>query len=297
MCLIIHKPKGKLIPKDIIERAKVVNPHGFGITYLDNGDTTKTTNYKSVWGLVNTSRPLVCHFRYATVGKIDKNNIHPFKINGSSGLQNASYVIYSNGTVEGFGTKTISDINCIASDVLGNIHKDYWLPFLELTDTRFAIVNTARGTVQRVGKWYKQGGVHYSKNNCFTTKYRVGVYGTLKSGFGNSHLLSDQEFVGNAYTKDKYPLEVDGLPYLHDEKGVGHNVDLEIYDIDKACLDRIDRLESHPNFYKRKVIPVDMQDWSETYAWVYFIQTRWFDDSVSVHDSYYGQSGSEVLPY
>ena len=39
MCLIIHKPKGAKIPSDIIERAKLINPHGFGITFLDNGKT------------------------------------------------------------------------------------------------------------------------------------------------------------------------------------------------------------------------------------------------------------------
>ena len=39
MCLIIHKPEGAKIPSDIIERAKLINPHGFGVTYLDNGKT------------------------------------------------------------------------------------------------------------------------------------------------------------------------------------------------------------------------------------------------------------------
>ena len=233
--------------------------------------------------MINTARPLVAHFRFATVGKIDKNNIHPFKILGHD------KVIYSNGTVHGFGTKTRSDINCIASDVLSKVHKDYWKPFLELTETRFAIVNTKSGAVDRFGDWYKRDGIYYSKNNCFPHKYRVAVYGTLKSGYGNSDLLSEQDFVGCATTKDKYPLEINGLPYLHEEKGVGHNVELEVYDVDSHCLDQLDHLEGHPTFYKRKVIPVSMQDWSQTYAWVYFIKNRWFDDSTSVHKSYTGR--------
>jgi len=282
MCLIIHKPKGKKIPQEIINRAKLVNPHGFGITWLDDGKTERTTDYNSttVRTLSTTTRPLVCHFRYATVGKIDRNNVHPFPINGTD------EVIYSNGTVQGFGTKTQSDISCIAEDVLSKLEDHYWLPFLELTETRFAIVNTKRGTVKKVGDWHTRGGIHYSKANCFPQKYRVGVYGTLKSGYHNSDLLSGQERIGEAVTKDQYPLEVDGLPYLHEEKGVGHNVELEIYDVDFECLQRLDQLEGHPNFYKRKVIPVQMYDWSETYAWVYFVQNRWFDDTKPVHEFY-----------
>ncbi len=75
MCLIIHKPYKKRIPKDILERARRINPHGFGITYLDNGHTKRKLTYKGIDQMLKTDSPLVCHFRYATVGKINLNKV------------------------------------------------------------------------------------------------------------------------------------------------------------------------------------------------------------------------------
>lgn len=266
MCLIIHKPKGKRIPRDIISKAKFINPHGFGITYLDSGKTYRTLSYKRVHALVNTDREIVCHFRLATVGKINISNVHPFHINDN-------HVIYSNGTVKGYGSTHDSDIAYIAKNVLPKLRKRDWVSFLELTDTRFAIVDTNRRLVNRVGHWHNRNGVYYSKNNCFALepKTRVGVYGTLKEGFGNHHLLESSEFVANATTVDEYPLLVNGLPYLYDKKGVGEHVHLEIYDVDNKTLAKLDSLEGHPTFYERRKIMLSLDDWSRTEAWVYFI--------------------------
>tara|TARA_R110002153_G_scaffold72533_5_gene189695 strand:+ start:172 stop:1041 length:870 start_codon:yes stop_codon:yes gene_type:complete len=281
MCLIIHKPKGQRIPVDIIQRAKLVNPHGFGITYLDTGETRKLFKYDLVDKILATPRPIVAHFRFATVGTIDTNNIHPFHIDKDT-------VIFSNGTVEGYGTKTTSDIAHIADRVLPKMYRSDWVPFLELTDTRFAIIDLTSGKVQRVGKWHQRGGIYYSKANCFPQNLRVGVYGTLKTGYSNHRLLKNADFVGTGKTKDPYPLEVDGLPYLHDIEGVGESVMLEIYDVNPATLEGLDRLEGHPEFYKRRVIPVSMYDWSTTYAWVYFIQDRDLYEDTELLDAYRG---------
>lgn len=271
MCLIIHKPKNKRIPIRILEKAKIVNPHGFGITYLDDGKTLRSLSYKSVNKLVDTDRPIVCHFRFATVGHINLSNVHPFAIDDR-------YILYSNGTVQGYGTDEVSDVAYIASDILPRLRKKDWLPFLELTDTRFALIDIANGRVKRVGKWFEQGGVYYSKNNCFVydmqrcnEKHRVAVYGTLKRGYGNHRLLADSEFIGKAKTEDAYPLLVNGLPYLYDKVGVGERVRLEVYDVDDETLDSLDSLEGHPTFYERRKIWVSMDDWSKSECWVYFI--------------------------
>jgi len=271
MCLIIHKPKNKRIPVRVLEKAKVVNPHGFGITYLDDGKTLRSLSYKSVNKLVDTDRPIVCHFRFATVGSINLSNVHPFAIDDG-------YILYSNGTVKGYGTDAISDVAYIASDVLPRLRKKDWLPFLELTETRFALIDVKNGRVKRVGKWFDQGGVYYSKNNCFvydqyrgSETHRVAVYGTLKKGYGNHRLLADSEFIGKAKTEYTYPLLVNGLPYLYDEMGVGEQVRLEVYDVDDKTFADLDSLEGHPTFYERRKTWVQMDDWSKTECWVYFI--------------------------
>lgn len=291
MCLIIHKPKGKRIPADIIQRAKYINPHGFGITYLDSGKTRKMTSYGNIDRVLSTPRPLVCHFRYATVGAIDTNNIHPFNVKGGT-------LIYSNGTVSGFGDRVRSDIACIADDVLPRLNRKDWVPFLSMTDTRFAIVDTETGEVQRVGKWHERGGIYYSKANCFPSSHRVAVYGTLKGGYANSDLINSQFFLGGGFTSSAYPLEVEGLPYLHDVEGEGYNVEVELYDVDDECLDRLDSLEGHPNFYKRRVVDIHTDGGTRTKAWVYFIQNRHLKYDAKLYESYDGQVGGEdIMPY
>ena len=312
MCLIIHKPYKKRIPQDILERARRINPHGFGITYLDNGHTKRKLTYKGIDKLLKTDRPLVCHFRYATVGKINLNNVHPFNVSSRT-------VIYSNGTVDGFGNGHESDIAHIAKRVLPKLRKLDWKPFLELTETRFCIVDTKSLQVQRIGKWHEREGVFYSKSNCFDDpcKYRqygfknwtyndnyepkdamnrVAVYGTLKSGYHNNHLLLDADLVGTGKLQDRYPLEVDGLPYLYPEKGVGEFVDVEVYDVDDNLLARLDRLEGHPNWYKRERVLIDLDDWSKTTAWVYFLDQP-TPEGVEFTDSYTGTNTVKADPY
>lgn len=322
MCLIIHKPYKKKIPSDIIDRAKRINPHGFGITYLDNGQTRRKVSYRGIEKMLKTDRPLVCHFRLATVGEVNLKNVHPFKVNPRT-------VIYSNGTVDGFGNGHESDIAHIAKRVLPRLRKLDWKPFLELTETRFCIVDTKSLQVQRIGKWHSRNGVFYSKANCFedTQRYlgyksyvphtsknwsymnldiendhetepftRVAVYGTLKSGFNNNHLLGDSEFIGSGKLQERYPLEVSGLPYLYSEKGVGEFVEVEVYDLDQETLLRIDQLEGHPSWYQRKQVVVNLDDWSKTTAWVYFIDEP-TPEGVAFTDSYTGNNTGEVDPY
>lgn len=153
------------------------------------------------------------------------------------------------------------------------------------------------GRVSKFGEWHIRDGVFYSKTNCFPNDQlhvkhptrRVAVYGTLKCGFSNHRLLESSEFVGTGMTKNAYPLEVDGLPYLHDMEGEGEQVTVEVYDVTPQTFHRLDLLEGNPQFYRRKVIPIYMHDWSVTYAWVYFIQNRELAHDAELWDSYRGR--------
>ncbi|XP_045208473.2 gamma-glutamylaminecyclotransferase C-like [Mercenaria mercenaria] len=90
--------------------------------------------------------------------------------------------------------------------------------------------------------------------------FLIFVYGTLKSGEPNYHLMQNETSGvciprGIAYTKEKYPLVVASrynIPYLLDKPGTGHNVQGELYKVDAAQLAFLDRLESHPKLYVRK---------------------------------------------
>ena len=48
----------------------------------------------------------------------------------------------------------------------------------------------------------------------------IAVYGTLKKGYSNynNHLRSSV-YLGRGETKEKYPLLVEGLPYMVNKKG------------------------------------------------------------------------------
>jgi gamma-glutamylaminecyclotransferase len=107
----------------------------------------------------------------------------------------------------------------------------------------------------------------------------VFVYGTLKRGHHNHRLLdhAGATFVREARTARKFPLIVDGLPFLYDRPGEGHSVRGELYLVDAPTLERLDRLEGHPRFYKRRTIAlreVDSPKALHVAAWVYFIQSR-----------------------
>jgi gamma-glutamylaminecyclotransferase len=109
---------------------------------------------------------------------------------------------------------------------------------------------------------------------------RFFVYGTLKRGFPNHHYMDGATFVAQARTVDAYPLVVGGTwytPYLIPEKGHGHRVKGEIWDVPQHMLPALDQLESvHlPNGYRRSMIPVLLEESGErTEAWTYFRERR-----------------------
>jgi gamma-glutamylcyclotransferase (GGCT)/AIG2-like uncharacterized protein YtfP len=80
------------------------------------------------------------------------------------------------------------------------------------------------------------------------------------------------DFVGEAITKEKYPLVFDRLPYLLHKPGRGLHIkgivfeiviDVvgEVYKVSREYLGHLDRFEGAPNFYFRKEIglqtPID----------------------------------------
>ncbi len=89
-------------------------------------------------------------------------------------------------------------------------------------------------------------------------RYKLFVYGTLKKGLCNHSFLQNARYLGEAVTKDSYPLIAPKkwYPYLIDEPGRGKRVKGELYLVDLPTLKRIDRLEEYPRYYTRKRIKV-----------------------------------------
>ncbi|MCL1594034.1 MAG: gamma-glutamylcyclotransferase [Actinomycetia bacterium] len=91
------------------------------------------------------------------------------------------------------------------------------------------------------------------------------VYGTLKRGFVNHHLMPPTTFIGDAVTASAIPLVIAGQwfsPVLIDEQGGGVRVEGELHRIDADSLEMLDRLEGvgTATGYDRREIDVEHGD-------------------------------------
>jgi len=100
-------------------------------------------------------------------------------------------------------------------------------------------------------------------------EHLIFVYGTLRKGFGNHHLLENAEFLGTGRTKEKYKMTANGIPFVSKSEPVSYIIG-EVYEVDKKTLKRLDRLEGHPDWYKREKVKIILETGKEVEAWIYF---------------------------
>ena len=263
MCIIIIKQSGLEVSNEVLKKSAKINPHGLGIIWLDTYkvEYIKSSEYSHLF----TDRPYIAHFRYATVGAVGRDNTHPF-ICGKK----TDELLMMNGTIAGMGNVKVCDSKVLANR-LGTMPRQDWTKTLEMYDCRFITANTRNKTFQIYNRldWIQKDGVWYSKENVLEDNY-VAVYGTLKRGYSNYNWhLSASTFVGSGKTKDKYPLVVQGLPYLIEDKGIGHNVNVDVFKVTGSVFKKLDVLEGHPNWYRRKQIEIVIKD-KAVLCWVYF---------------------------
>jgi len=126
MCIAIVKPLGKTISKDTLKACAKNNPDGMGFAYIKDGTLyiNKYLNdfdrfYKDYSELETTS-PMLIHFRIATHGEVNLDNCHPFILNDKMALVH-------NGVITGYGDKkTKSDTVDFIEKVIGNIGWKNW---------------------------------------------------------------------------------------------------------------------------------------------------------------------------
>jgi len=129
MCVIIIKQKGKDVPREVLKTSARINPHGLGIVWLD---TFEVTYHKSKeYSTLDTDRPYIAHFRYATIGKVCKENTHPFVCG-----KNKDELFMMNGTINGYGNQKMTDtedlaIGKVRGKVCCNQHSQSFVPNLQ----------------------------------------------------------------------------------------------------------------------------------------------------------------------
>ena len=292
MCVIIIKQKGQQLPAEVAKTSSKLNPHGLGIIWMDTYEVTyhKSKEYR----LLLTERPYIAHFRYATIGAVNRENTHPFVCG-----KNRNELLMMNGTIRELGDAQKCDSRVLAEQ-MGDIPRNLWKDKLEKHPCRFVTANTRNRTYQVYNRhmWTIQDGIWYSKSNVLQQNL-VAVYGTLKKGHNNYYnYLTDSKFVASGTTKDKYPLIINRLPFMVDEVGHGHNVHVDVFKVCEETLDRLDRLEGHPNWYRRKQIEIVTKKGTTLTCWLYFSMTHVSDGQV-LHESYEGQvhAPQRMCPY
>jgi len=88
MCHIVFKPKGvpNNFTKEKFNQALKANPHGIGIAYSEGGKLkiekfiTPQERADEIYNKIANKDSYLIHLRYATCGKINAENIHPFMI-------------------------------------------------------------------------------------------------------------------------------------------------------------------------------------------------------------------------
>ena len=94
-------------------------------------------------------------------------------------------------------------------------------------------------------------------------RFLIFVYGTLKKGFPNhDRYMRQARLIGTYRTRDRYRLVLNGerhSPCMMAGAGFGRQVIGELYAVDQAGLEQMDRLEriDLPDGYRRHCITVD----------------------------------------
>lgn len=89
--------------------------------------------------------------------------------------------------------------------------------------------------------------------------HKLFVFGTLKKHFPNHHYIQLQTLIGQFITEQPYPLYLVGerySPWMMDQPGEGYRVSGEVYKVDDATLDILDRLErthSRDGYRRRRI--------------------------------------------
>lgn len=103
----------------------------------------------------------------------------------------------------------------------------------------------------------------------------IFVFGTLKQGFCNFHVNRGRRVGGDFVTAEPHSLYILGprhLPWLVQEPGRGGPVVGQLFEVDEATLNEMDRLErvTEPLWYRRQTLAVRPCEGGEQRSvWVY----------------------------
>lgn len=112
----------------------------------------------------------------------------------------------------------------------------------------------------------------------------IFVYGSLKKGFDNHHVIKNAKYKCKAKTVSKFPMyeeEFANYPYLIKKRiSNAYNVKGELYEIRrKELLKKLDKFEGAPDYYIRETIKVQTLSGEVKKAYAYFLKENKIPDS------------------
>lgn len=111
--------------------------------------------------------------------------------------------------------------------------------------------------------------------NALMPTVKVFVYGTLKQGHGNHHVLGPHaKLIGEAETCGTYRMYSVGFPVIM-EDGDGYPVVGELYDVPPKQLVYLDQLEGEGRMYHRRVEQVTLKSGGPIECYIYVGADHW----------------------
>jgi gamma-glutamylaminecyclotransferase len=94
------------------------------------------------------------------------------------------------------------------------------------------------------------------------------VYGTLKRGLVNHHLLADQEYLGDVSTEPRYRvIDLGPHPGLVVDPVNGLAVRGELWEVDSRCLAALDEFEEVAGAFVRVLVALPGREDAFAYFW------------------------------
>lgn len=104
--------------------------------------------------------------------------------------------------------------------------------------------------------------------------HNLFVYGTLKLGYSNHHILKDSTFIkDHVLTSSCFMVDLGPYPAaIYDpRKDAKYKIKGELYYVNNKTLESTDWLEGYPDYYTRTLVHDDATD-----MWIYhFIFEEW----------------------
>ena len=240
MCVIALSPVGNRVDKSTLSDMWDTNPHGSGISFIDETKTIQT--YKSmnkddfikvalsVYDKYSVSSPILVHCRIATHGSVCAANVHPFNVDNHT-------VMAHNGIIDCVEVPDSSDI----SDTRMFINT--WLRYLRPTWLDDPDMREYIGDI--IG-WSKLAFITTNanlRNDYYIINEDDGLW-TNGSWFSNDNhcTLSNINYQFGYDSSAKRFMDFDGS-YVSDYVSVGEHVDICVHELSTYSGFEVDQLK------------------------------------------------------